>query len=168
MGSISANRDGDNHSDIPFYGMKDCALSEGLIINCSSSCSNREIKSGKRGGGETNPARKSLSLWAASFLPFLPLARVRVRSHGCLRDIDAILHSNAGQEASASLVLKPGIGIHRGSPFLLLPFCTLARSRGPKKRRNKNNKKCFLPFRLCISHLALSSLPQSLSLLFSM
>lgn len=105
MGGISANHDGDNRDDILSRGMKDPALGEGLIINCSSSCSNREIKSRKRGGGEgTNPARKNLSLCAVSFLP---LARVRVRSHGCLRDIDAILHSNAGQEASASLVLKP-------------------------------------------------------------
>lgn len=93
----------------------------------------------ERGGGETNPARKSLSLCAAPFLPFLPLARVRVRSHGCLRDIDAILHSNAGQEASASLVLKPGIGIHRGPSRSLPPALLYSRSlsRAQKETQQK-------------------------------
>lgn len=139
MGSISVNRDSDNHSDILFHRMKDCKL-EGLIINCSSSCSNRQIKSGEGGGGKTNPARKSPLLSSAPFLPFLPLARVRVRSHGCLRDIDAILHSNAGQEASASLVLKPGIGIHRGPSRSLPPSALLVLSlalEGPKRDATK-------------------------------
>lgn len=68
------------------------------------------------------------------------------------------------------LFLSLGIGIHWG-PFRSLPpmpFCTLTRSRGPEKRRNKNNKKCFLPFRLCISHLALSSLSIFFSFSLSM
>lgn len=36
---------GDNHGDILSREMKDRAFGGGLIINCSSSCSNREIKS---------------------------------------------------------------------------------------------------------------------------
>lgn len=35
----------DDHGDILSRGMKGRAFGEGLIINCSSSCSNREIKS---------------------------------------------------------------------------------------------------------------------------
>lgn len=159
MGGISANRDGDNHGDILSRGMKDRALGEGLIINCSSSCSNREIKSGeRRRGGETNPARKNLSLCA---VPYTSPLRVSVSAH-----TDAYVTSTRSyirmrdRKPLPPSFLSFGIGIHQG-PFRSLPpvpFCTLARSRGPEKRRNKNNKKCFLPFRLCISHLALSSL----------
>lgn len=113
------------------------------------------------GGKNSNPARKSLSLCT---IP-CPLTRMltwhQTRSYIRMRD----------RKPSASLVLRPRIGISIPGTVPLpsppcVPFCTLARSRGPEKRRNKNNKKCFLPFRLYISHLALSSLPQSLSLVF--
>lgn len=89
--------------------------------------------------------------------------------HSYKGDRDAISHSNAGQEASASLVYPPG-SVPLFLPSTLFPsrHPPLLRSRSlskPRKEtRNKNNKKCFLPFRLYISHLALSSLSQSLIL----
>lgn len=80
----------------------------------------------------------------------------------------AILNSNAGQEAPASLVLssyaypqrRPSPTVRRSSlrgPYLPSLSLLLAWSlaAGPKKARNKHNKKCFLPFRLWILHLAL-------------
>lgn len=112
----------------------------------------------------------------------------RLRTRTLTRDSDTILHSNAGQEAPASLVHRPRIstGSRSASSLTLtlslslclrLAPCPCALSFAPKglKRdaaRNKNNKKCFLPFCLYISHLASFNLvadifEQFLSLFFS-
>lgn len=148
------------------------AFGEGLIINCSSSCSNTE-RLNPRG---TNPARRNLSYCALSrgvsrythmrnIPPVLSsdmYIRVCTDAHR-----DGILHSNAGQEAPAFLVLRPRVST--GDRFASsIPLFLSFVPEGPKRRaRNKNNKKCFLPFRLYISHLALSSLSLSLCPSFS-
>lgn len=99
----------------------------------------------------TNPARKSLSLCVPSrpvpsrvsyvrIRILLPSARVRVHTRTLIqRDRDAISHSNAGQEASASLVHPPGsVPLPPFHPLSLSPLtlrsCALVRSRGPEKR----------------------------------
>lgn len=43
--SVNDNDSDDDYGDILSREMKSRAFGEGLIINCSSSCSNREIKS---------------------------------------------------------------------------------------------------------------------------
>lgn len=114
----------------------------------------------------TNPARKSLivRMYACTYPSSLCTCPRSWRSH--VTETRSY-HSNAGQEAPASLVLRLGISTRDCSalpPSFLLP-CPSALSftlEGPKRdARNKNNKKYFLPFRLYISHLALSSLSQS-------
>lgn len=115
--------------------------------------------------------RTFLSLSLSLFLSLGACSR-RLRTRTLTRDSDTILHSNAGQEAPASLVHRPRIstGSRSASSLTLslsfsLPPARLpcALSFAPKglKRdaaRNKNNKKCFLPFCLYISHLALRSI----------
>lgn len=123
----------------------------------------------------TNPARKSLSLYVpsrpvyrvyayASYFCTCPCPHGRsysvttTRSHIRMRDRKLLPPSyiHRGLFRSLPSILFPS----RHTPFLR----SHSLSRARKETRNKNNKKCFLPFRLYISHLALSSLSQSLVL----
>lgn len=122
----------------------------------------------------TNPARKSLSLYVSSRpVPCIAYAsyyllHVFVSTHGRSYSVTTTRSHIRMRDRK----LLPPSYIHRGvfrsSSLLPSRHMPLLRSRSlskaRKEARNKNNKKCFLPFRLYISHLALSSLSQSLIL----
>lgn len=125
----------------------------------------------------TNPARKSLSLC----VPSRPVYRVYAYASYFLLHVSVSTHGRScSVTATRSHIrmrdrkLLPPSYIHRGvfrsRPSILFPsrhtplLRSRSLSRARKETRNKNNKKCFLPFRLYISHLALSSLSQSLIL----
>jgi len=135
----------------------------------------------------TNPARKSLSLCAVprmytrvyahirvTHIPLSASARVRVHGRTLTRDSGAILYSNAGQEAPASLSFlnsahPPGTVASLPAVLHLLCPCvrshslslSLSLSRGLEKETCatkiiKSASFRSVPFRLYISHLALS------------
>ena len=122
MRGISVNDDGshEDHGDILSREMKSRTHS----VKVSLLIVQVPVQTERLNPRGTNPARKSLSHCTFRSVPFCPVYRVYayasyflLLSRVCVdvdtrtliqRDSDAISHSNAGQEASASLVHLPG------------------------------------------------------------
>ena len=132
----------------------------------------------------TNPARKSLSLCTSRPVPFRPVYRVYAYASYFLLHVFVTTspHTDDARTTRSHIRTQdrkplPPSYIHRGlrstpsRPSILFPSrrapalsFSLSGTRRERETHNKNNKKCFLPFRLYISHLALSSSSQSLNL----
>jgi len=179
MRGISVNDDGshEDHGDILSREMKSRTHS----VKVSLLIVQVPVQTERLNPRGTNPARKSLSL----YVPFCPVPsrvsciRIRILLPSTRVSVSTSTHGRSYSVTATRSHIRtqdrkplPPSYIHRGlcsapsRPSILFPSrhtpaLSFSLSRTRKETHNKNNKKCFLPFRLNISHLALSSFSQS-------